>query len=275
MTACRASAVSRARQAANGNIQLVDGLGTGTNGINLIVGGNNSSTAYNAILSDAVGAGNNPGPGSLTKIGTGILTLSGPNTYSGPTVVSNGTLALTLNSATNTSNGVTNTQWQHSAHDGKPHPWRFVHQSAQRQHSDLSTRHSNNYQQRCSGSTQSFNSLTLSPNSNNTLTLTDTGGGLTVNLGNVTRSSPGSSNAPNSNTGSVLNINITAPGTPTLTALNSTTNPNAGNLLIDAAGTAFAVLNGTTTNGTDWASQPMAASTERCDLFFGWVWDRS
>ncbi|HXI71503.1 MAG TPA: autotransporter-associated beta strand repeat-containing protein, partial [Verrucomicrobiae bacterium] len=40
------------------------------------------------------------GPGPLTKIGTGILTLTGVNSYAGTTTVSNGTLALTAGSVT-------------------------------------------------------------------------------------------------------------------------------------------------------------------------------
>ncbi len=49
----------------------------------LSVGNNNSSTTYSGILS---------GTGALTKLGTGIFTLSGQNTYTGATTVSNGTL---------------------------------------------------------------------------------------------------------------------------------------------------------------------------------------
>ncbi len=41
------------------------------------------------------------GSGGLTKLGSGILTLSGPNTYGGATVVSNGTLAVETPSSAN------------------------------------------------------------------------------------------------------------------------------------------------------------------------------
>jgi autotransporter-associated beta strand protein len=51
----------------------------------LTVGYNNSSTTYSGVMS---------GPGSLIKVGTGTLTLSGANTYTGDTTVAAGTLEL-------------------------------------------------------------------------------------------------------------------------------------------------------------------------------------
>jgi autotransporter-associated beta strand protein len=62
--------------------------GTGNVALNfaaLTVGGNNSSTSF---------AGAIAGPGTLTKTGTGTLTLSGMNSYAGLTTVNGGTLAL-------------------------------------------------------------------------------------------------------------------------------------------------------------------------------------
>lgn len=51
----------------------------------LTVGYNNSSTTYSGVMS---------GPGSLIKVGTGTLNLTGANTYTGDTTVGAGTLAL-------------------------------------------------------------------------------------------------------------------------------------------------------------------------------------
>jgi len=64
----------------SGNVKLTDTAGAA---VALSVGGNNSSTAYSGNLS---------GLGSLTKAGTGTLTLSGANTYAGTTTVGGGRL---------------------------------------------------------------------------------------------------------------------------------------------------------------------------------------
>jgi fibronectin-binding autotransporter adhesin len=85
------------------------GAGTGSNlalrndastPIALTVGGNNSSTTYKGVLS----AG-----GSLIKTGSGTLTLTGANTYTGTTTVSNGTLQVdgSTTSPTTVNNGAT------------------------------------------------------------------------------------------------------------------------------------------------------------------------
>jgi fibronectin-binding autotransporter adhesin len=62
------------------NLALVNDASTP---ISLTVGGNNSSTTYNGVLS---------GGGSLIKTGSGTLILGGANTYAGSTTVSAGTL---------------------------------------------------------------------------------------------------------------------------------------------------------------------------------------
>lgn len=61
----------------------------------LSVGGNNLSTEVSGVIADFNPCGcATPGPGALTKVGTGTLILSGVNTYTGPTTVNDGMLAI-------------------------------------------------------------------------------------------------------------------------------------------------------------------------------------
>jgi fibronectin-binding autotransporter adhesin len=63
-------------------VALQDG---GGGPVTLRVGNNNADTTFNGALS---------GAGGLTKVGSGILALSGTNTYGGPTKITSGTLQL-------------------------------------------------------------------------------------------------------------------------------------------------------------------------------------
>ena len=66
----------------NSSLTLSD---TGGTAVTLQIGNNGTSTMYSGALN---------GPGGLVKIGSGALTLTGANTYQGPTGVNQGTLAL-------------------------------------------------------------------------------------------------------------------------------------------------------------------------------------
>jgi autotransporter-associated beta strand protein len=66
----------------SGALALQNSTGTA---VTLSVGANNASTTY---------AGSLAGPGALTKVGTGTLTLTGGNAYAGVTTLSGGTLAI-------------------------------------------------------------------------------------------------------------------------------------------------------------------------------------
>lgn len=75
---------------------------TGTaNTITLTTGGNNASTVFSGVISDGAGTL------SLTKTGTGTMTLTGANTYDGATLVSAGTLIAANNTALGSATGNT------------------------------------------------------------------------------------------------------------------------------------------------------------------------
>ena len=78
--------------AGNQNFALTNADGEA---IALTVGANGATTVYSGVLSEA---------GLLIKNGTGTLTISANNTYSGGTILSNGWLALGHNNALGTSN---------------------------------------------------------------------------------------------------------------------------------------------------------------------------
>jgi autotransporter-associated beta strand protein len=76
-------------------------LGSGGNGYNLDVGGSGNTTLSGVIQNGGTAAG------SLTQSGTGTLTLSGANTFTGATTVSSGTLTAGAANVLKTTSGVT------------------------------------------------------------------------------------------------------------------------------------------------------------------------
>ena len=89
----------------NGFIQIGNGDATGSFGVGPVT--NNGAVLLNR--SDAIGVLPNSisGTGALTNIGTGAVTLSGSNSYSGGTVVSAGTLKFGSPTALGATNGST------------------------------------------------------------------------------------------------------------------------------------------------------------------------
>src|SRR5215475_3557332 len=77
---------SRWRESLNQTIGSLTGSGNVTLGVGTLTTGNdNTNTAFSGVIS---------GAGGLTKIGNGTFSLTGINTYTGPTTVNGGTLAV-------------------------------------------------------------------------------------------------------------------------------------------------------------------------------------
>jgi autotransporter-associated beta strand protein len=97
-----ASASSSATFDLNGHSETINGLSSTVNGIvdntatnttsTLTVGGNDQSSSYVGVIR------NTGGTLALTKIGSGLLILTGTNTYTGNTIVNEGTLELGVTS---------------------------------------------------------------------------------------------------------------------------------------------------------------------------------
>ena len=92
-TSVRNSAASIALGALTGQTgSSINGSGGGaTQAVSYVIGAKNLSTAFAGTINNGTGLT------SITKVGSGTLTLSGANTYTGTTTISAGTLALGAN----------------------------------------------------------------------------------------------------------------------------------------------------------------------------------
>ena len=81
----------------------------------LTVGSNNLSTTVNGVIEDHFRGGGVGG--SLVKVGTGTLTLTGANTYSGGTTINQGAIAVNADTGLGAPNGPAHIQRRHSAFD--------------------------------------------------------------------------------------------------------------------------------------------------------------
>ncbi len=87
-----APAIASLTSGGDGSASVVLGnAGTTANATTLTVGGGNTSTTFAGVISDQSGS-NGTAKGSLTKTGTGALTLTNANTYTGTTSLIGGTL---------------------------------------------------------------------------------------------------------------------------------------------------------------------------------------
>ena len=85
--------VSSLASAGAGAAAVVLGNVSGSSSTTLTVGSDNTSTTFAGSISDA---GPSPAVGALVKTGTGVMVLSGSNTYSGGTSVQSGVLQLSV-----------------------------------------------------------------------------------------------------------------------------------------------------------------------------------
>jgi autotransporter-associated beta strand protein len=181
---------------------------------NVANGGNTLTIAGSGSTTISGGIG---GSGGFTKIGAGLLTMTGSNTYSGTTTVNQGTLKLDFSAAGAPANNVINNSAINSA---------------------LTLGGGNLVIQGKAGaaSSQSFNGLTVGAGASSLAAISGAGGSTTVSLGAITRYVGGT-------------IDFTLPASGGIATTQTTNGPG---VMVDASSywTAYATVNG----GSTWAT---------------------
>ena len=188
-------------------------------GVAVEVGNNGASTSFSGTLN---------GPGSLTKVGSGGLFLSGSNTYTGMTTVNNGVLNLDFSSIGAPRSNIINNASNSSA---------LVLGGGVLAIEGNAGAVNN----------QRFNGLTVNAGASVLQAVSNVGGAADVSLGAISR-----------NVGGTIDFTL-----PTSGDITTTTKTTAAGVLVDAGtnGTAYATVNGGSTFATVIGGQIVGLTT--------------
>ncbi len=256
---------------------LLNGATQTGSAVTLYVGGANAASTWAGALAGS-GAG-------LVKTGTGVTTFTGANTYTGATQLSSPTNAgiLVLAPSATTSTGVLYNGVGSTGSAGNLIMGGSQYNSNGGSSPTIGSLSLTGTTGGTFTFTQYFNQLTLSPNTADVINFTAPAvagtSTISLNIGSISRSTLGSGATANSGTGSALYFSpLTASGSTsgTVTATinvssfpvnaNSATSSaysnSSGQLLVDASGTAFALMGGalgatpntSLYNAPDWAA---------------------